>query len=90
MSLLLTPISDKLALILVGHRKQVSDDSEDGRNMFDMSNDWRQTIKMFRLGVIIMIYLYSAYVRKYREEKGNFVDTKGLTRMLDRFIRKSP
>ena len=36
MSLLLTPISDKLALVLVGHRKLVADD-EGERHIFDLS-----------------------------------------------------
>ena len=58
--------------------------------MYDMSTDWKKTIKMFRLGLIMMLYFYSAYVRKFREEHGNFIDTQGLTKMLDRFIRKSP
>mmetsp|Transcript_36231 Transcript_36231/g.47594 ORF Transcript_36231/g.47594 Transcript_36231/m.47594 type:complete len:186 (-) Transcript_36231:71-628(-) len=92
MSLLLTPISDKMALLLVGYRRSVVYGDEDARHqeMFEMSNDWRQTIKMFRLGVICMLYLYSAYVRKFREDNKNFVDMRGLAKMLDRFIRKSP
>ena len=60
------------------------------RFVYDITTDWKQTIGMFRLGLIIMLFLYSSMVRKYREEQNNFMDTKGLTRMLDRFIRKSP
>ena len=92
MSLLLTPISDKLALIMVGSRRSVlgSDEAPTTQSMFEMSTDWRETIKMFRLGVIVMLYVYSAWVRKFREDNNNFVDTQGLARMLDRFIRKSP
>lgn len=60
------------------------------RFVYDITTDWKQTIRMFRLGLIIMLFLYSSMVRKYREEQNNFMDTKGLTRMLDRFIRKSP
>ena len=91
MSLLLTPISDKMALLLVGYRRSVVGEEEAAsQSMFEMSSDWRETIKMFRLGVIVMLYLYSAWVRKFREDSNNFVDTRGLARMLDRFIRKSP
>ena len=39
MSLLLTPISDKLALILVGHRKLVT--TGDEQSLYEMSNDWK-------------------------------------------------
>ena len=90
MSLLLTPISDKLAFIMVGHRRRIIEESDSMNSLYDLSNDWRETIKMFRLGMICMLYVYSAYVRKYREQNNSFVDTKGLTRMLDRFIRKNP
>ena len=62
MSLLLTPISDKIALVLVGHRREVDDDDH-SRFMFDLSTDWKQTIRMFRLGLMLMLYLYSAYIR---------------------------
>ena len=77
MSLLLTPISDKLALIMVGSRRSVLGDDEapTTQSMFEMSTDWRETIKMFRLGVIVMLYVYSAWVRKFREDNNNFVDT---------------
>ena len=69
MSLLLTPISDKLALIMVGQRRQVANNEDDAaRYMFDLSADWKQTIRMFRLGLMLMLFFYSAMVRKYREE----------------------
>ena len=88
MSLLLTPISDKLAFLFVGFRRSVID--QETSQIFDMSPDWRQTIKMFKLGTMLMLFAYSAYIRKFREDNNNFVDTKGLARMLDRFIRRSP
>ena len=63
MSLLLTPISDKIALVLVGHRRQVTDENDNQRYMFDLSSDWKSTIRMFRLGLMAMLFIYSAMVR---------------------------
>ena len=91
MSLLLTPISDKIALVLVGQKKSMADEETDVLKFsYDLTSDWKQTIRMFRLGLMLMLFFYSSAVRKYREEQNNFMDTKGLARMLDRFIRKSP
>ena len=41
MSLLLTPISEKLALVFVGSRKLVTDDASDmARYSYELTLDW--------------------------------------------------
>lgn len=73
MSLLLTPISEKLAFVFVGNRKQVGDDDTDmSRYSYQLTQDWQQTIRMFRLGIIVMLFVFSAHVRWFREENKNF------------------
>ena len=51
--------------------------------MGQISTDWKKVLVMFKLGVMLMLYFYSANIRNYRESADNFEDHKGITKVLD-------
>ena len=57
--------------------------------MGQISTDWKKVLVMFKLGVILMLYFYSANIRNYRESADNFEDHKGITKVLDGFLRRN-
>ena len=53
-----------------------------------MPEEWECILAQFKFGVMVGLFLYSAYVRKYREDNHNFTDQKHFERVLDNVIRK--
>lgn len=76
MSLLMTPFADKLAVMIISGGSLHLDES------------FTKLLTMVRLGMIIVIYLFSAYIRKYREDNDNFEDQKGFGNILDGMLKK--
>ena len=55
----------------------------------EISTDWKMVMIMFKLGVMIMLYFYSANVRNFRENADNFEDHRGMAKVLDGFLRRN-
>ena len=62
-SLLLTPSCEKMFRLAVGDARM------------DISVEWQKTFKMFQLGLVLMLYLYSLRIRSFREQSNNFEDS---------------
>jgi len=77
LSLLMTPFCDKIAQVVLSSGPNVP-----------LSEQWQTTFLMFRLALIVIIYLYSAIVRRFREESNNFEDNKNFSNVLDGMIKK--
>ena len=97
MSLLMTPFADKLAIFIIGGQSKLeamAEESEEYRanqrkGFGEMSTDWKMVLILFKLGVMIMLYFYSSNVRNFRENADNFEDHKGMTRVLEGFLRRN-
>ena len=79
LSVLLTPICDKFATLLIGN-------SDNGQ--LTLSSEGYTIVNSFKLIVAINLYYYSACNRGFREDNGNFQDAKGLSDMLDGMMAK--
>ena len=71
-SLLLTPFFDKIVGLLFG----------------TLDYSWQRVFLMLKLAIALGLFGFSAFIRDYREENGNFEDTKGFAKVLDGMISK--
>ena len=76
-SLMLTPFFEKLVFLLTGGL----DDNHDVKG-------WPTILSQFKFGLIVGLYGFSAWTRKFREDNNDFVDEKQVRRVLDGVLRK--
>ena len=62
MSIMLTPLCERVAIIAFG-------DSQ-----MNLPMEWKQTLRMFQLAMIVILYIYSVRARSFREDNNNFQD----------------
>mmetsp|Transcript_17416 Transcript_17416/g.16614 ORF Transcript_17416/g.16614 Transcript_17416/m.16614 type:complete len:80 (+) Transcript_17416:290-529(+) len=75
----ITPFFDKIIMNLLERPKGSFEDNE------AQILDW---INSFKFGMIIVIYMFSTYIKSFRESCNNFEGEEDLQNMIDRMISK--
>jgi len=97
LSIMLTPITDRFIMSLFNVQRPTSSDDlyaaqEVGANGLTKAQrleSVEQLIGFFKFCMVVLLYVYSAYQKWFRENNNNFEDSdKGLTKIIDSMMRK--
>lgn len=80
LSLLLTPFFDKIGLLLLG--EQTAFDEE-----LQLPKEIAETIKLFRLIIIVAIFGLSVHSRNIREAANNFDESEDFEQIIDKMMK---
>ena len=80
MSILLTPFFDKIGLLLLGEQTAFDDE-------ISLPTEVAQSLKLFRLIIIVVIFGLSVHSRNLREAANNFDESEGFEQMIDKMMK---
>ena len=79
-SLLMTPFFERIVTIVTGRFNSTEADAN--------AENWQIIFTQVKFGLIIGLFGYSTYIRKFREDHDNFEDKKAVKKMLVDYLKK--
>ena len=97
LSLTLTPLTDRFLMGIFNVNKATVSNEDNiygetttgGMSPQQKLESVEQLIVFFKFCMVVSIYVYSTYIKQYRESFGSFADDDtGLTKIIDSMIKK--
>ena len=81
LSLMMTPFVDKFLLLFISFTQGTM-----SNKTLEPSENLRAVLKLYKLLIIFVIYVYSAIIRKFREDRKDFTDKEEFAKIIDNMI----
>ena len=80
-SLMMTPFVDKFLLLAISFAN-----GKYKEKTLEPSDNMKAVLKLYKLMIMFVIYVYSAIIRKFREDRKDFTDKEEFAKIIDNMI----